>query len=246
MTLPRFFAPDLSAEHEFFLPADEAHHLTRVLRLRAGGEIAAFDGRGREYRARIESAARDRVLLRTLEPLPVPAPPRVAVTLVQAVLKGRSMDDVVRDATMMGVASIVPVLTEHTDVKPAVVMRQGTVERWERIALASVKQCRRATVPVIAMPRPFDDVVGTLGAPLKLLLAEPSLGVGTRTLREAFAGGIPDRMEVMVGPEGGWSAAEVAAAVAAGCLPVSLGTLTIRAESMAVAALAGVLAVTSS
>lgn len=244
MTLPRFFAPDLSPDREFFLPADEAHHLTRVLRARAGDEIAVFDGRGREYRARIESAARDRVLLRTLEPLRVPAPPRVAVTLVQAVLKGRSMDDVVRDATMMGVASIVPVLTEHTDVKPAVVMREGTLERWERIALASVKQCRRATVPVITPPHSFADALATLGAPAKVLMAEPSLDVGTRTLREAFAGGVPDRVDVLLGPEGGWSPREVAAAVAAGCLPVSLGSLTIRAEAMPVATLAAILALT--
>jgi 16S rRNA (uracil1498-N3)-methyltransferase len=243
MTLPRFFAPDLSPDREFVLPADEAHHLTRVLRARAGDEIAVFDGRGREYRARIESAARDRVLLRTLEPLPVPAPPRVAVTLVQAVLKGRSMDDVVRDATMMGVTSIVPVLTEHTDVKPAVVMREGSLERWERIALASVKQCRRATVPAIAPPRAFSDALAALNAPVKLLLAEPSLAVHTRSFREAFAGEIPDRVELMIGPEGGWSPREVDAAVAAGCLPVSLGTFTIRAESMPVAALGAILAV---
>src|SRR5687768_16035705 len=117
MTLPRFFAPDLTSDREFFLPADEAHHLTRVLRLRAQDEVAVFDGRGAEYRARIESASRDRVALRAIEALPTPSPPRVAVTLVQAVLKSGSMDDVVRDATMMGVASIVPVLTEHVDVK---------------------------------------------------------------------------------------------------------------------------------
>ena len=242
MTLPRFFAPDLSTDREFFLPADEAHHLTRVLRLRTGDEVAAFDGRGREYRARIESAARDRVLLRTLGPVVPPAPPRVAVTLVQAVLKGRSMDDVVRDATMMGVASIVPILTEHIDVKPAVVMREGTVERWERIALASVKQCRRATVPAIAPPRTFSDALGTLTAPVKVLLAEPLLDVHTRTFRDVFAGDVPDRVEVMIGPEGGWSAAEVAAATSAGCVPVSLGTLTIRAEAMPLAALSAILA----
>ena len=124
-------------------------------------------------------------------------------------------------------------------------MREGTVERWERIALAAVKQCRRATVPTLEAPRAFSDAIGRLNAPMKLLLAEPSLDLRTRTFRDAFAGDVPDRVDVIVGPEGGWSSSEVAAAVAAGCLPVSLGTLTIRAESMAVAALAGILAVTS-
>jgi 16S rRNA (uracil1498-N3)-methyltransferase len=242
MTLPRFFAPDLTSDREFFLPADEAHHLTRVLRLRAQDEVAVFDGRGAEYRARIESASRDRVALRTIEPLPTPSPPRVAVTLVQAILKSGSMDDVVRDATMMGVASIVPVLTEHVDVKPSVAMREGTVERWQRIALASVKQCRRTTIPEIAAPRAFADALGTLNAPVKLFFVEPSVNVAARSLRDALAGAIPDRVAVMVGPEGGWSPSEAAAALAAGCVPVSLGPLTIRAEAMPVAAISAIIA----
>ena len=243
MSLPRFFAPDLSTDREFFLPADEAHHLARVLRLRAGDEVAVFDGNGREYRARVESAARDRVLVRTLDPLPIPAAPRVAVTLVLAILTGRSMDDAVRDATMMGVASLVPVLTEHTDVKAGIAQRAETLERWQRIALASVKQCGRATVPAIATPRDFKDALTGLQAPTKLLFAEPSLDVPTQPLRQALSGAVPDRLDVLIGPEGGWSSSEVAAAVGAGCVPVSLGTLTIRAEAMPVAALAAILAV---
>lgn len=244
MTLPRFFAPDLTPDRDFVLPAGEAHHLTRVLRLRAGDEIAVFDGRGAEYRARIEIAARDRVSARTVERLAVPPPPAVAVTLVQAVLKGRSMDDVIRDATMMGVESIVPVLTEHVDVKASVVSRHDTLERWQRVALASVKQCRRSTVPVIEAPRSFVDALTALDAPVKLLFAEPG-HVHTGPLKEALRGAIPSRLAVLIGPEGGWSSSESGAAVAAGCVPVSLGTLTIRAESMALAALGGLLALTS-
>src|SRR5688572_16178803 len=101
--LPRFYAPDLDPERaSVTLPADEARHLTRVLRLGAGAEVSVFDGRGLEFRAVVEVAVRDTVSLRLLEPLPAPASPPVQMIVVQAVLKGSSMDDAVRDATMMG------------------------------------------------------------------------------------------------------------------------------------------------
>jgi 16S rRNA (uracil1498-N3)-methyltransferase len=245
MTLPRFFAPDLSADREFFLPAEEAHHLTRVLRLRAKDEVAVFDGRGAEYRARIESASRDRVLLRTLEPLPTPVPPPVAVTLVQAILKGHSMDDVVRDATMMGVVAIVPVLSEHVDVKPSLVTRDSTLERWRRVTLASVKQSRRATIPAIEAPKALAAVLGAMGPAEKLVFVEPSLGGEVRSLRSVFEATRPEELAVLIGPEGGWSREEAEACIRTGCLPVSLGTNTIRAESMPLAALAAILALSS-
>ena len=105
-----------------------------------------FDGRGREFRAQVEAAARGRVRVELLEPI-VPAPEmRVPLTLVQAVLKGDKMDAVVRDATMMGVAAIEPIITSRTIGRGC----RATTTRWGRVAVASAKQCRRAVVPAIA------------------------------------------------------------------------------------------------
>src|SRR3954451_9755030 len=113
--LPSFYAPDLDpGSTTTALPPDEALHLTRVLRLGPGDRIAVFDGRGREFLAKVAAASRDRVQVDLLERVtPVPEA-RVPLSLVQAVLKGDRMDDVVRDATMMGVAAIVPILTTHS------------------------------------------------------------------------------------------------------------------------------------
>jgi 16S rRNA (uracil1498-N3)-methyltransferase len=115
--LPRFLAPGLGAAGDrVALPADEAHHLTRVLRLGSGDEVAVFDGRGREFRARVAAVARDHAELTLLEEV-APAPqPSVPLTLVQAVLKADGMDAVVRDATMLGVDAIVPTLSAHVAV----------------------------------------------------------------------------------------------------------------------------------
>ena len=237
-TLPRFFAPDLDRKHTHVrLPPDEAHHLLNVLRLGAGAEVIVFDGRGAELNARVESTARDAVLLRLLEPLPATPASAVRILLAQSMLKGRSMDDVVRDATMMGVEAITPLLTAHSDVRLADARRPQLVERWQRIALASAKQSRRALLPEIHRPRALDEWLLTPPAGILLLFVEPSAACAPRPLKQILEFDVPARAAVLVGPEGGWAAEEIERAQAAGAIAVSLGPMTLRAESMPVAAL---------
>lgn len=244
--LPRFYVPDLHGElGRVTLPAEEARHLTRVLRLRAGDEVAVFDGRGMEFRAVVETAVRDTASLQLVEPLPVPAGPRVQITVVQAVLKGSSMDDAVRDATMMGASAIEPLLTAHTDVKVSVARRPATVERWRRIALAAAKQSRRASLPEIREPRSFDEWIASPSGEMDLLFVEPAAVCAPGPLRALLAQPIPARAAALLGPEGGWAAEEIDAALRHGCLPVTLGPLTLRAESMPIAALAALGAIWS-
>src|SRR3712207_305138 len=101
--IPRFFLPDLDpAAKDAVLPPDESHHLARVLRLTPGDEVVVFDGRGLAIAARVVSADRGRAVVRLGERLTTERP-SVALTVVQAVLKGDSMDAVVRDCTMVGV-----------------------------------------------------------------------------------------------------------------------------------------------
>lgn len=233
--LPRFHAPDLDPLRRVVrLPSDEANHLTRVLRLGVGDEVAVFDGRGHEFRSRITAAARDVVQVELLDAIAAAPEPRVPLTLVQAVLKGDKMDEVVRDATMMGVTAIDPVITART-----IARRPGRdAERWTRVAVASAKQCRRATVPSIAPPRPFEDWLATQPHGLPLLLVEPSAVSGDEAslrLLETHAAG---SIALIVGPEGGWTDEERQRAVAGACVPVTLGALTLRADAIPIAALA--------
>jgi 16S rRNA (uracil1498-N3)-methyltransferase len=254
--LPRFLVPDLDPSRgTATVTAGEAHHLTRVLRLGPGDDIAVFDGRGAEFRARIDSVAGGSAVVRLSDPIVPPAERRVSLTLAQAVLKGTSMDDVVRDATMMGVAAIVPLITTHTVARKAATPHGA--DRWRRVAIASAKQCRRARIPDVAdalafdswlrqtRPRAPEPRAPELPSPRApeftsvLLLVEPSLrGVDPLPVRALAARGQPPSATLAVGPEGGWAMEEVQAAVAAGHTLVTLGPLTLRAEAVALAALA--------
>ena len=239
---PRFFAPAAAdaIDGVFDLPRDEAHHASRVMRLAGGDEIVVFDGRGREWRARIETAVRDRVRVRLLEALTPGSEPRVPIVLFHAVLKGDHMDVVVRDATMMGAAVIQPIVTAHTITRASGGAAGKLRERWVRVAVASAKQCRRAVVPDVARPLPLDEALGSLAPPapaeMRVVLAEPTTGAAARP-PAAVAGDTPARALIAVGPEGGWAQEEIAQLVAAGFQPVTLGALTLRADAAALVAI---------
>jgi len=215
------------------LAGDEARHLSQVLRLENGDDVAVFDGAGREFRARVERITRDGADLRLVEEIPAAPEPAVRLTLAQAVIKGEKMDDVVRDATMMGVTSIEPLVTEHT----AAHMKAGRApERWRRIAISSAKQCRRAVVPGIGVGQPFSDWLPRDTAETRVLLVEPSAAVEGYPL-STLAGNRPASASLLVGPEGGWSAAEIDAAMRAGCIPITLGRRTLRADAIPIVAI---------
>ena len=207
---PRFLVPDLDpASGEARLPPDESRHLTRVLRLREGVTVSAFDGRGHEFLARVTNTRDTLVTIALIEPVEPAAGPVVPFVLVQSVIKGGGMDEIVRDATMMGATIIQPVVTAHTAVKPAFAKRRENVERWRRIAIASAKQSRRATLPDVREPVGLEAALSAHSADLALMFVEPSAGRDTRSLRTFVGSRRPDRAALIVGPEGGWSEEEI-------------------------------------
>jgi 16S rRNA (uracil1498-N3)-methyltransferase len=219
------------------LPRDEAEHLTRVLRLAVGDTVAVFDGRGREFAGRVVSAVRREVRVQLMSRIEPAVEAHVALTLVQAVLKGDKMDDVVRDAVMLGVAAVQPIVTTRTEITVATLLKSARVERWQRVALASVKQSRRATVPEIRTPLTLETYLGDPPAALRLMLAEPSTRCHTDSLSVVRSQVPPTDAALLVGPEGGWTEAECAAAAAAGVRLVTLGQRTLRADAVPVAAI---------
>jgi 16S rRNA (uracil1498-N3)-methyltransferase len=241
----RFFAPEAAATGDLIaLPDEEAQHLRRVLRLAAGERVRVFNGRGGEFTAAVEHAARDGVHVRLLATNAAAPEPRLTITLVQAVLKGDKMDDVVRDAVMLGVGSIQPVVSTRTEVSLAALERSHRRDRWARIAVSSAKQCGRAVVPMIAEPRPFAEIpiaVHDLALPAPaLMLVEPGASADTVALGDLDPVA-PAAATVIIGPEGGWTADEIQRA-APSCRLVSLGGRTIRADVMAVVAIAALFA----
>jgi 16S rRNA (uracil1498-N3)-methyltransferase len=249
---PRFYEPTLdAATPELRLDGDEGRHLARVLRLAPGAHVRVFDGRGVEVRATIVRVDKSGALLHIVEPVPVAPEPLVAVTVVQAVLKGDGMDAVVRDATMMGVAGIQPVLTARTVVTTKALGLDGApaIARWRRVAVASAKQCGRARIPEIEPPRMLGALLRAStepssprlrgearreGTAVRLILVEPSAITADRS--DPLPQPAPASATLLVGPEGGWTPAEVEAATATGWTPWSLGPLTLRADAAALVA----------
>ena len=234
----RFFAPSLDPGDEtVVLPRDEAEHLTRVLRLGPGDSVSVFDGRGHEFLARIVTASRRDVRVQVLSRAEPAAEPSVALTLAQAVLKSDKMDDIVRDAVMLGVAALQPIVTSRTEVTVAALVRSARVDRWKRVALASVKQSRRAVIPEIRTPLSFESWLEERHPADTLMLVEPGASADAESLSAIRDGKIPSEAAIAVGPEGGWAEKEWTAARARGIRLVTLGRRTLRADAVPVAAI---------
>jgi 16S rRNA (uracil1498-N3)-methyltransferase len=241
----RFFAPDAHASGDVVsLPDDEAEHLTRVLRLTRGDAIVVFNGRGLAFEATVHRARKGGAEVLIGQPSTAAPEARVAITLVQAVLKGDKMDDVVRDAVMIGVAAIQPIVTARSEIAAAPLARGRRRERWERIAVSSAKQCGRAVVPIVFPPEPFEAVAAfaddrQLPGPM-MMLVEPRATTAAVPLGE-LDGQPPREASLLIGPEGGWTPGEIEAA-SEQCRLVTLGGRTIRGDAMALVAVAALFA----
>jgi 16S rRNA (uracil1498-N3)-methyltransferase len=229
----RFF---LSKFQQPILGAEEAHHALHVLRLKVGDTLNVFDGCGHEAQARIAEIARDSVRLTILQESSTPALP-CRITLAQAIPK-KSMDLIVQKATELGVASIVPLVSDRSVVKLDDDSKR--VERWRDIALDACKQCGNNWLPEIQPPQGAAGYLSSLGKfDLKLI---GSLQSDARPLKKILSGTPAvghsgTSVLLLIGPEGDFTPAELALAKSAGCLPLSLGPLVLRAETAAIYAL---------
>jgi 16S rRNA (uracil1498-N3)-methyltransferase len=229
-----FVRPEAVDRERVHFDAAETRHLRTVLRLRPGAVVEATDGTGRLYTVRLltldPGGASGAIEGRTEPARESPC----AITLGQAVLKGERMSWLVQKATELGVARIVPLATARVVVRPA--GEPGPQARWQRIAREAVKQCGRVVVPSVEPPRELAALLAETPRPdASWLLSEDG---GEPVAAAARATPRPARLLLLVGPEGGFTAAEVALARRAGARPVSLGPRVLRGES------AGLVAVT--
>ena len=224
----RFYVPDFQQP---VLAADEAHHCRQVLRLSAGDPVTIFDGRGQTAQCAITAITNHAARLKILSQTSAPAL-RCRITLAQAVPK-KSMDLIVQKATELGVAAIVPVVSERTIVR--LDENAPKLDRWREIALESCKQCGNNWLPSILPPRAAQELFANPG-PFDLKLIA-SLQPGAQPLPQLLPARMPASVLVLIGPEGDFTPAEISAAQAAGCQPLSLGSLVLRAETAAIYAL---------
>lgn len=227
-----FVASTLTAGAEVDLPDEAARHVAQVLRMRAGEALTLFDGRGGEYAAVIVDAGRRDVRVRIDQHHPVDRESRLDVTLAQCVSKGDRMDYTIQKAVELGVSRIVPLLSERSVVKLDAERWDKKLEHWRGVAVSACEQSGRTRVPEVAAVQKLD---AWLAAPaegrLRLVLA-PTESVSLRTLDAAAT------IALLIGPEGGLSDGEIAAARRAGCIGIGLGPRVLRTETAGVATLA--------
>jgi len=231
---PRFHAPDLNpAAADVVLPEGESTHLCRVLRLREGDAVEVFNGRGALHAGRVRVASPRGSVIEVGAPRTAAQEPPAAIVVAQALLKGDAMDAVVRDATVLGAVEIWPMTTSRTNVPGRAA--DAAHDRWLRVSVAAAKQCGRAVIPRILPVRSLSDTLTDASAStsVRLWLTEPAASMG-----HSVEVPVPARPVCLaIGPEGGWTMEEVAAAGDAGWESWTLAPVTMRAEQMTVAAL---------
>ena len=153
---------------------------------------------GHEFAGQVEAVGRSAVVVRTLDELEPAREPKVHLTLAATILKGRALDGVIRDATMLGASVFRPMTTGRSHVTSA--PSEHIAARWRAIAIASAKQCRRAVVPTIDPVLPFPQVVSDAQSDLKLLLVEPVHEARHVSIAQVADRDVPTSVTVAVGP----------------------------------------------
>ncbi len=230
MTEPRFFvSPDaIHGERVTFSP-EQSRQIARVLRLVRGNVVYALDNTGLIFTVRLEQVRPREVWGQIVDVREAGGEPPVHITLYLALLKGEKMDWALQKGTEVGVSRFVPVLTERT-----VVRRREKKSRWERILQEAAEQCGRGRIPTLGEIVPLARALTNVGEYDTVLIAHNGAGVAQfRDVVSAIAGR-PQRVALFIGPEGGFTEAEVASARERGAMPVHLGPRVLRAETAAV------------
>ena len=210
------------------LSAAASHHLVRVRRLRKGDPVEVFDGEGRVWSAVVDDASAQACALQVGPLLSEVAPPKVRVELAVALIKGDAMDRMLRAATELGVDDIRPLLGGRSQLGRE--RADGRREHWQRILISAAEQCRRAHLPRLHPAQGFEAFVDQ-SEPADCLLLRP--GAPTLPVR------LPHRATtLLIGPEGGWTDAEIQRTEQLGIRAFGLGELILRAETAPLAALA--------
>lgn len=208
--------------------AQETRHLARVLRLRPGDVLRVVDGSGDELTVRLTRVEARRAEGELLGRQPRPSESPLQLTLAQGLPKGDKMEAIIRMATELGVARVVPVITERTVVRADATRGAGRLLRWQRVAREAAKQCGRTVIPEVTPSRALAEWLGD-GSPEGLLLC----------LWEDERACLADRLPpapvaaatLVVGPEGGLAADEVECLTEAGAVVASLGPRLLRTET---------------
>ena len=235
----RFISPnaDLHTKTITITDIKEIHHLTNVLRLKKGNEIAIFNGRGEEALARIENLNQQSVQIVLTSAIKKSANNKITLILACAIPKKAKFETIIEKCTELGVDRIIPVLTERTEVRLSEERQEKKRKRYETVAVNAAKQCQRSILPIVDLPSRFNDVLKTLTPNTAAFI--PCLAGERKNLLNALLLK-PEQNNVIffIGPEGDFTPKELKAALYAGCIPVTLGPNVLKVDTAAISAIA--------
>ncbi|GAA0722453.1 16S rRNA (uracil(1498)-N(3))-methyltransferase [Dokdonella soli] len=240
MRIPRIYVPQpLKPGREVELPVQAGQHIARVLRLDRGHPLRLFNGDGGEYAGELASLAKRSVTARVLESAATAnreSPLRI--TLGQGIARGEKMDWILQKATELGVARIVPLITDRTEVKLDAERAERRLAHWEAVIASACEQCGRNRLPELHEPIRLADWAAAIADEAGLRLAlDPQGEVAARELASI------DAATLAVGPEGGLSEHDLATLEQAGFRGLRLGPRILRTETAGLAALAALQAI---
>jgi len=225
-----YLPPPLAVGADRVLDADQTHYLSRVLRLARGSPLLCFDGVGSAWQATLTALSAKAATVHLdacIETLPAPVE---RLHLVQGILKGAAMDQVIQKATELGATDLWLLAASRSNValEPERIARKR--DHWQRIIESAATQCQQLHLPQLHGPLGLTGCLAALGA-ARIILLDP----GAAPLPLEFA---PGSTAVLIGPEGGWTDPERMLAIGSGATPCGLGPLVLRAETAPLAVLA--------
>lgn len=214
----------------------EIHHLSTVLRLKKGSEISIFNGQGEEVLAKVEVLNPQNVQLTIVSPVKKSNGSTVTVTLACAIPKKAKFETIIEKCTELGVDRIIPVMTERTEVRLSDERADKKQKRYETVAINAAKQSQRSILPTVDAPTAFKDVLKQLSPADAAFI--PCLTGERKNLLEAFHVKPGQTNTIFfIGPEGDFTPQELKDALAAGCIPVTLGPHVLKVDTAAIAAI---------
>ena len=240
MRLTRAFVDAaLSVGTQVALPEAAAAHLVRVLRLREGDACVLFNGDGRDYDARIAASDKRETRVDIVSASDVGNESPLRIVLLQGIARGEKMDLILQKATELGVARIVPVDAERTEVRLDGERLRKRVAHWRSVVVSACEQCGRARIPEVADPAAIADVARHAADATSKLILDPD---GEHAL-PALAIGPAATVAIAIGPEGGWSPRDRETLRSAGFEGLRLGPRILRTETAGLAAIAALQAI---
>ncbi|MBD5507041.1 MAG: 16S rRNA (uracil(1498)-N(3))-methyltransferase [Lachnospiraceae bacterium] len=233
-----FVEPSQIQDKKIIITGSDVNHIKNVLRMKVGEEIAVKSGEdGREYRCGIEAFAQDQVIcsLRFIREEGVELPSKIY--LFQGLPKADKMELIVQKAVELGVFEVIPVAVKRCVVKLDEKKAAAKVSRWQGIAEAAAKQCKRGIIPVVKMPMTLREAAA-YAQEMDVRLIPYELAGDMAHTREIIEGIAPGQsVALFIGPEGGFEESEVETALAAGIEPITLGRRILRTETAGLAVL---------